>query len=497
MLTSSANAVDVSAEARRTRRFSGATRWQAKGLPIALLYLLLPNLPLLFSIYVLGVSPHGYINLEYLAIGAVSSFLPRGAIFLLLLMESVADFAYVLCYTFQFSPGSLLSSIRYVFVLPQERVLEGLALLLLIIVVCGFLAHFRLGTQLQHKATGILLLFIVFLLGIDIVGGRNPLWHRVDLTLIPIRVTRSPLVTLGLRELQAYRSKSESGVAANQPMFSASSAVIPFLDNRLRSAPAPNVVLIVVESWGLPLDTRIANALTAPYDDSRLAQKYNISHGTAPFTGLTVPGEARELCHSTIGFGIMRASPELVEQCLPALFHRRGYQSIAIHGYLGQMFFRSTWYRELGFDRRLFKPDLLESGLPICKGALPGICDASIAGWIGSTLESEPRDEPEFIYWVTLNSHLPEPAHPDLPDDSICAVEPTLRDSAALCSWFRLVRAVHQSVQQTALIPTSRPTVFVIVGDHAPPFGSPQLRADFSTSLVPYEMLTPMKGAAN
>jgi phosphoglycerol transferase MdoB-like AlkP superfamily enzyme len=105
---------------------------------------------------------------------------------------------------------------------------------------------------------------------------------------------------------------------------------------------------------------------------------------------------------------------------------------------------------------------------------------------------SEQQDRPRFIYWVTLNSHLPEPAHPDLPDDGVCATQPALKNSAALCSWFRLVRAVHQSVEQTALIPTARPTVFVLVGDHAPPFGDPQLRADFSRTQVPYEILTPV-----
>jgi phosphoglycerol transferase MdoB-like AlkP superfamily enzyme len=50
---------------------------------------------------------------------------------------------------------------------------------------------------------------------------------------------------------------------------------------------------------------------------------------------------------------------------------------------------------------------------------------------------------------------------------------------------------VHQSVQQVALGATARPTVFVLVGDHAPPFGDPELLAEFSSTQVPYVMLTP------
>jgi phosphoglycerol transferase MdoB-like AlkP superfamily enzyme len=94
---------------------------------------------------------------------------------------------------------------------------------------------------------------------------------------------------------------------------------------------------------------------------------------------------------------------------------------------------------------------------------------------------------------VTLNSHLPEPAHPDLPDDHVCSTQPALGDSPPLCSWFRLVRTVHESVAQLALKSAARPTVFILVGDHAPPFGEPRLHAAFSGIEVPYVVLTPVE----
>jgi hypothetical protein len=37
----------------------------------------------------------------------------------------------------------------------------------------------------------------------------------------------------------------------------------------------------------------------------------------------------------------------------------------------------------------------------------------------------------------------------------------------------------------------ARPTIFILVGDHAPPFADPRLRSEFSASQVPYVMLTP------
>jgi hypothetical protein len=458
---------------------------------IVLLYLTLPNLPLLFSNRSLGALPHGWINLECLLIGATSVLLARRVIFVLLFMELLADLAYSVCYTYQFSLENLLSSLRYLPVLPPSRILEGFAFLSLNILLCGVLALARTRTGHRFWTSGVLLAFVAILIPVDILGGQNPIWHK-DVALSSYRVARSPVFTLGIREAAIHFVETKAMAADDVPASSASSPAIAFLDGQKNAAELPNFVLIVVESWGLPLDGQLAQALTAPFDDPRIARRYKTSYGTVPFTGLTVPGEARELCRSTTGFGILHASASLVEQCLPARFHARGYRNLAIHGYAGQMFYRSSWYPELGFDQSWFGPDLHKLGLPNCRGAFPGICDASIASWIGGLLHSSDEGKPRFIYWVTLNSHLPVPADPDLRDNGVCATQPALQKSAALCSWFRLVQSVHQSMQQVALGTSARPTIFVLVGDHVPPFGNPQLRAEFSNTRVPYVMLTPV-----
>jgi phosphoglycerol transferase MdoB-like AlkP superfamily enzyme len=493
MIAGNTNAVSTSEKSpfmEKTMKTAAALEIRTPFYAIAVLYLTLPNLPLLLSTRTLGALPHGYINLEYLLIGALGVFMPRGAVFMLLLLESLADFAYSVCYTYQFSLENLLSSLRYLPLLPMSRILEGLVFLATGILFCAALAFVRPLPRRRLWTAGVLLACVAILAPIDIFCGQNPIWHK-DVALSPYRVTRSPIFTLGVREAAARFTNKKESQANDAPMRSASSPLISFFDKQQDPAEFPNVVLVVVESWGLALDSHLAQQLTAPYDDPRIALKYNVSYGTAPFTGLTVPGEARELCQSTIGFGILNASSGLVGRCLPAFFHARGYRNLAIHGYVGQMFYRGNWYAKLGFDRMWFGPNLHQMGLPNCRGAFPGVCDASIAGWMGSSLLSADQGKPQFIYWVTLNSHLPVPAHPDLADDGVCATQPALRNSAALCSWFRLVRVVHESVQQVALRATARPTIFILVGDHAPPFGDPRLRAEFSGTEVPYVMLTP------
>jgi hypothetical protein len=410
-------------------------------------------------------------------------------------LELLADFAYGICYTYQFSVENLLSSLRYLPVLPSGRIMDGLAFMTVSILLCAALALARPRPQKRLWAAGFLFACIAILTSVDIIGGQNPIWHK-DVALSPYRLSRSPVFTLAVREAAIHFFENKSSKAADVPMSSASSQAISFLDGQGNSAMAPNLVLIVVESWGLPLDSYLAKALTAPYDDPRIEHKYNTSYGTVPFTGLTIPGEARELCRSTIGFGIMHAPAGLVAQCLPALFHARGYRNLAVHGYAGQMFYRSAWYPTLGFDQSWFGPDLRKFGLPNCRGAFPGICDASVADWIGNSLLSPDDGIPKFIYWVTLNSHLPVPTTPDLSDDGVCTTQPALRNSVALCSWFRLVQGVHKSVQQMALRTTARPTVFILVGDHAPPFGDLRLREDFSNSQVPYVIMTPIAASS-
>jgi phosphoglycerol transferase MdoB-like AlkP superfamily enzyme len=156
----------------------------------------------------------------------------------------------------------------------------------------------------------------------------------------------------------------------------------------------------------------------------------------------------------------------------------------------GHMFDRSSWYGRIGFHEQEFRDQLRQQGLPDCVGAYVGTCDASIADWIGKRL-AEPKPKPAFIYWVTLNSHLPVPIPSQLPNGVSCSLNSNLSQQPALCSWFQLIANVHQSVSRLAMGNLARPTIFAIVGDHAPPFRNPGLRSQFSDAAVPYVLLVP------
>jgi phosphoglycerol transferase MdoB-like AlkP superfamily enzyme len=212
--------------------------------------------------------------------------------------------------------------------------------------------------------------------------------------------------------------------------------------------------------------------------------------GTVPFYGSTVAGEARELCASKMGYYLLSASTRDLKGCLPDVLAGHGYYGIAVHGNAGHMFDRTDWYSHIGFKEQWFKEQLRKQGLPLCVGAATGICDSSIAGWIGDRLQKHDA-RPEFVYWVTLNSHLPVPVPVPIAHVVPCSLLPLPSSQASLCSWAQLVLNVHRSISQLAMSPLARPTVFIVVGDHAPPFGDLSLRRQFSDSVVPYIILRP------
>lgn len=463
----------------------------ARSILVVLVYAILPGIPS-FLLGGLGwLSPHGYINIECLVVGVVALFSPRIVTFLLLLVEGTASTLYLVCYTYQFSVQELLNSLRYIGRLPYPRLMLLTATFMLTVGIAFVVAYKcpRPDRRSRTKTIALFLFLISALPGYDTVKGHNPMLAR-DIASPGSRVSLSPLTTLAVRAISFKSVESMSRRQSHREWMNSASANAMAI---LTQTPAshPDVVLILVESWGVLQDPALSRDLTSPYRDARILQRYKVLQGTVPFDGLTVPGEARELCHSHIGFSLLDLPESETQACLPAYFHNLGYKDIAVHGYVGGMFGRDEWYRKIGFDQNWFHGELLGQHLPDCKGAFPGTCDTATASWIGNHLLRRNGTQPEFVYWVTLNSHLPVPADPDVAPSTRCDTKMELQGSRSLCSWFRIISALHGSVQQLAL-DVNRPTMFILVGDHAPPFHEPMVRSRFSATDVPYVILAPI-----
>ncbi|MFZ0319986.1 MAG: sulfatase-like hydrolase/transferase [Candidatus Sulfotelmatobacter sp.] len=477
-------------------------------------YAILANLPFWAASPMLGLMRNGVFCIEYAAVGLLALFVPRIYSGILLFLVIAADLICGVSQTFYLSPADCLRSSSFLLLLSGRRVILVLVVALLALLTALIAARLPVarirGTD-RWIAAGCLVVFMTGAVSADVVSvvretGRLPNPFRLILPGDSVKssffskvwVSRIPLVRLMRNEAKSIEVRGKVLASKTEPSFvaSASDAAIHYAgltndkkEDKYDQGP-PNLVLVLVESWGSATDSTLRDSLTRPYFQPDLLASYKVLQGTVPFYGPTVPGEARELCDSRIGFHLLDATAQELQDCLPNRLAARGYRTIALHGMVGQMFHRSTWYGSIGFQEEWFRDRFRQDGLPDCVGAFTGTCDAAVAQWIGSRL-GQHDSKPDFVYWVTLNSHLPVPTPAPLPTPQPCSLTPMLSQMPAFCSWYQLVANVHQSVAQTAISKLARPTVFVVVGDHAPGFANVTIRNQFSEDVVPYIVLVP------
>jgi hypothetical protein len=249
---------------------------------------------------------------------------------------------------------------------------------------------------------------------------------------------------------------------------------------------ARNLVVILVESWGVPdapLDRQIDRQVWSP---ERWAARYSVTRGSTAYYGSTTNAEVRELCgawadHNSYDFDHSR--------CLPERFREAGFATHSFHAFEGTFFDRETWYPKIGFDDIAFGNTLRKRGAHFCDGVFAGACDFDIAPQIGATLRANP-DKRNFVYWLTLNSHLPVDANKTLGSDR-CRIGPAewRADFPMLCRSYQVQKVLADSITKEIMRPDFPDADILIVGDHMPPFFPRSIRTRFDTGHVPYYFL--------
>jgi len=463
----------------------------------------LPNLPLLVAARPISLLVRGYIDLDYLVIALLSLFVPRFVTFLLLAIAIALDFMHAACITYFFAPAEFLHVIRYGGFLSTMRIGLIVAAVIGALLICLATAACTLArapirqlrTSFITASIALVALVLADMPNIRRIPSRKPDERS------PARITRTPAIGLIYSQYIYDRYTRGLRLGGQLAMPSAVSLALNYLpdypahdlsaDSATRQELQPNLVLVLVESWGLARDLALRRAIIEPFSNPALEARYEILSGTMPFAGATISGEKRELCQSYMGMDMEdQGTKAQLSRCVPMRMRRAGYRTLGIHGYWGDFYDRTHWYPKVGFDDSWFYERLHATGLPNCPGHFPGICDDAVADWIGGRLR-ERGHAPLFVHWVTLNSHLPVPNPPALKSPRSCDVSSVTRSDTAICSWYQLVSVVTQSMRNLALAPLGRPTIFVIVGDHAPPFDKDSEREQFSAKEVPYVILLP------
>lgn len=256
-----------------------------------------------------------------------------------------------------------------------------------------------------------------------------------------------------------------------------------------------NLVLIVVEAMGAPNGNKeIQRLLFKEYKDSpQVAARYDLSEGKSLYYNSTTAGEIRELC------GRWGDYYDLVDKkddgCMPAKLAKQGYHTIAMHSFTETFFQRGEWYPNIGFQTRLFEKDLQGKGARHCGGVFAGACDRDIPRQIAETLRA--ADKPTFLYWLTLNSHLPVPPGLNLNVDNCERVSPILaRDFPQICRQFTIYHDINVEMVKQITAKDFPESDILIVGDHMPPYFDRHHRTQFDPENVPWLYLRHKDSAA-
>lgn len=246
-----------------------------------------------------------------------------------------------------------------------------------------------------------------------------------------------------------------------------------------------NIVIVLVEAMGEPTDPQLRARLDAIWMRPALRDRYEITHGRTAFYGSTTSGTVRELCGRWGNFPEIEAADS---GCLPARLRRAGYRTRGYHGFTADFFDRERWWPLIGIDAATFGPDLIKRGARLCINVFTGACDADVPRLIGSDLVAS--QGPQFVYWVTLNSHLPVIKSTTLGTERCRQFGPEKdADLPMVCRLFTLWEKAATSLTAMALRPDLPPTHILIVGDHMPPFTQQKSRLQFDPAHVPWILL--------
>lgn len=414
----------------------------------ALCWLVLPNLPFAAMWLVGGMTR----ILDIFLIGIVGLLLRRSppvvrfTIFVLLLTGSTVLYVSLL---FKLSLQSIWSSI-------------------------GFVAELRPAASPEYLLGGLLL--------VGVVALAWPMMHRRQDFDRPPHLLAAGAMLIAL--CWADWSLSDSSTPRSKPAAFSSAAAESNFEGL--AADGNHLVIVMVEALGEPRDPALRARLIERWRQPDIARRYDVETGSAPFWGSTTYGEMRELCGRWEDYHTLKSGAGT--RCLPARLAGRGYRTTAYHGFDHGLFERTDWYPRIGFQHSVFRDGLMQSGTQGCDGVFPGACDRDVPARIGERLKRS--DGKQFVYWLTLSSHLPVPDSKALGTDRCERFDPALaREHAMICRLFVLWRQIDNSLAKMLTDPALPPTDVLIVGDHAPPFLDRTQRRQFESDRVPWILL--------
>jgi hypothetical protein len=251
-----------------------------------------------------------------------------------------------------------------------------------------------------------------------------------------------------------------------------------------------HLLLVMVEAMGQPKDPAIRRRLVDQWATPAVRARYDVTIGDTLFYGSTTAGEMRELCGRWADYRELLGRRTIDGSCLPARLVASGYDTRAWHSFKGSFFERTRWYPTIGFKEMRWGPEMVRKGAQRCPGVFAGACDRDVPRQIAAELKAARR--PQFLYWLTVNSHLPVVEDARLRTDDCRSFDARLANEHAMtCRLLQLFADAGRALSETISAPDFPATDILIVGDHLPPFFERKNREQFEPDRVGWILLRP------
>lgn len=416
------------------------------------------------------------IDIDYLVLGFLFYYIPFILGFLLLFLIFALDTFFTIIPGFHFTDVNIIRSLEHIL---HMNVFDLSILVFFVLVVFYFISKAINKIKTKTGAWACLIVLLV-VLGIDMVLGKKAeIYFSTDHFSTSL-INNFRKIATDLKDSEQIQVKGSMPAASDLIAEPLSVGDIP-----------SRVVYIVLESIAEFTEEAANDLQWRAFNNEQVQNSYEIQTGSVAFKGTTVPAELRELCR--LEFNTI--NPDLteiaVENCLVEQFKEHGFHTQSYHPFTGLFFNRYEWYPLLGFDDMFFVDDLdRKVGRKRCSPTsyFDAACDESVLTLIHAQLLDVSHDK-AFIYWLTLNTHLPlDPL--DL-NPEFCALSHTTSQHKEICDSVQMHDDLFSSIVEVMLDPNLPPTLFILVGDHAPPFLSVDLRDAIDQKHVPYMIVWP------
>ena len=248
-----------------------------------------------------------------------------------------------------------------------------------------------------------------------------------------------------------------------------------------------SLLIVMVESLGVFSEPAHNERLFERLESKEILSRYRVRRGVSPHFGATTGATSRELCGRWGTYQDYLSGSDF--ECLPARLAARGYATYAVYASTGRMFGMFDWYPNIGFAHLLFEEHMRARGaVGRCGAVFRSACDGAAAGIVQELLTT-PVDEPRFVYWLTIDSHMPIKPTDGTPRWN-CEVGGPFGDET-VCLMAQIWADVIDSTVRLATDPDLGATTILLVGDHSPGFVKRSIQRYFLPGIVPWVALEP------